>query len=85
MILQQVPINYKENGEINHNGGESDDVDDDSSVPVCPARREALQAGSIVQRFIEGMDEPYARNLLEVTLASFGRATCILGGESFYA
>lgn len=80
MILQQVAIDYKENGEIN---GGDDDVDDDSSVPVCPACREALQAASIVQRFIEGMDEPYAQKL-EVILVSFGHATYLKESRSMH-
>ncbi|KAF8224306.1 hypothetical protein L208DRAFT_1312310 [Tricholoma matsutake] len=52
------------------NGGD-DDVDDDSSaIEPCPTHREVLQAASVINKYIDTLDDPIARSL-EGVLASF--------------
>ncbi|THU88175.1 DDE-domain-containing protein [Dendrothele bispora CBS 962.96] len=50
-----------------------DDVNEDSFIPR-PTHREALKAVSVIQRYAQDIDEPFARKL-ENLLASFGRQT----------
>ena len=59
----------QEEGPIN--GGDND-VDDDAPVEPCPTRREVLQAAAVINKYIDGVDDPSARKL-EGILASFKR------------
>lgn len=61
--------NVQEEGPIN---GGDDDVEDDSPLEPYPTHREVFQAASIINRYIEHLDNPLARKL-EAILASFGR------------
>jgi hypothetical protein len=61
--------NAQEDGPIN--GGDND-VDDDSPLEPCPTRREVFRAASVINRYVEHLDDPLSRKL-EAILASFGR------------
>ena len=55
-------------GQIN---GRDDDVDDDSSaIEPCPTHRKVLQAASVINKYIDTLDDPITRSL-ESVLASF--------------
>jgi len=51
------------------NGGDND-VDDDAPVEPCPTHREVLQAASVINKYIDSVDDPVACKL-EGILASF--------------
>jgi len=55
------------------NGGD-DDAEDDGPIEDRPTRREALQATSVVNQYINGLDDPVARKL-EALLGSFAWRT----------
>lgn len=59
----------QEEGPIN--GGDND-IDNDAPVEPCPTRREVLQAASVINKYIDSVDDPVARKL-EGILASFKR------------
>jgi len=59
----------EENGPMNSG---DDDVDDDACVEARPTRHEAMQAASVMKRYIDDLDDPFARKL-EAILGSFGR------------
>ncbi|KAE9394389.1 hypothetical protein BT96DRAFT_752099, partial [Gymnopus androsaceus JB14] len=61
----------KENGVI---AGGDDDKDDDAAITKHPSCREALQAVTIMQKYVNGIDKLYARKL-ESILATFGQST----------
>jgi hypothetical protein len=54
------------------NGGGGDNVEDDGPFEPCPMYREVFQAVSIINRYVEHVDNPVARKL-EAILASFER------------
>jgi hypothetical protein len=60
--------NAQEEGPIN---GGDDDVEDDSPLAPCPTRHEVFRAASVINRYVEHLDDPLARKL-EAILASFG-------------
>ncbi|OAX34269.1 hypothetical protein K503DRAFT_699038, partial [Rhizopogon vinicolor AM-OR11-026] len=60
--------NAQEEGPIN---GGDDDIEDDSLLERCPTHHEVFQAASVINRYVEHLDDPLARKL-EATLASFG-------------
>ncbi|OJA14623.1 hypothetical protein AZE42_13790, partial [Rhizopogon vesiculosus] len=70
-ICQAVLVarNAQEEGPIN--GGDVD-VEDDSPLEPCPTHHEVFQAASVINRYVEHLDDPLARKL-EAILASFGR------------
>ncbi|KAF8228864.1 hypothetical protein L208DRAFT_1402999 [Tricholoma matsutake] len=51
------------------NGGDND-VDDDAPVEPCPTCRKVLQAAAVINKYIDGVDDPSACKL-EGILASF--------------
>ena len=53
------------------NDGDND-IDDDASVEPCPTHREVLQAASVIDKYIDTLDDPVAHKL-EGVLASFRR------------
>lgn len=55
------------------NGGDAD-ADDDSPLDPRPTRRDAMHAVITIQKFVESMEDPFARQI-ETVLASFGRKT----------
>lgn len=61
----------KENGVI---AGGDDDRDDDTAFTEHSSLNEALQAVTVKQIYVNGIDEPYARKL-ESILTIFGRST----------
>jgi hypothetical protein len=68
-ICQAVLDARKAQEEVLINGGD-DDVDDDASVELCPTHREVLQAASVINKYIDTLDDPIARKV-EGVLASF--------------
>lgn len=62
----------RENAAANMVG--DNDVDDDTTMEPPPSRHEALQAKIIIEKYIQAIDEPYARKL-ESILADFARST----------
>jgi len=61
--------NGQEGGPIN--GGDND-VEDDSPLEPCPTHHEVFQAVSVINSYVEHLNDPLARKLEEI-LASFGR------------
>ena len=61
--------------------GINDDMDSDLLVELGPARNEALQAVLILKRYVQDLDDPFARKL-EMMLGSFGQRTRIAGMRS---
>ncbi|KAF8521099.1 hypothetical protein BU17DRAFT_22460, partial [Hysterangium stoloniferum] len=57
----------QEQGQIN---GEDDDIEDDTSVEALPTHHDVLQAASIINRYINSIDDPMACKL-EGIMASF--------------
>ena len=55
------------------NGGHGD-IDGDAADIPGPTRNEALQAALMLQRYVQDLDDPFARKL-EGILSSFGRQT----------
>jgi hypothetical protein len=51
------------------NDGDND-IDDNASVEPCPMHREVLQAASVIDKYIDTLDDPVAHKL-EGVLASF--------------
>ena len=51
------------------NDGDND-IDDDASIELCPMHREVLQATSVIDKYIDTLDDPVAHKL-EGVLASF--------------
>ncbi|KAG2354157.1 hypothetical protein BDR07DRAFT_1494994 [Suillus spraguei] len=62
-----VARNAQEEGPIN---GGDDDIEDDSPLEPCPTHHEVFQAASVINRYIEHLDDPIAHKL-EAILASF--------------
>jgi hypothetical protein len=52
------------------NGGDDDVDDDPSAIEPCPTHREVLQAASVINKYIDTLNDPIARSL-EGVLASF--------------
>ena len=69
-ICQAVLAAHKAQEEGPING--DDDVEDDTALEPCPTYREMFQAASVINRYVERVDNPVARKL-EAILASFGR------------
>jgi len=61
--------------------GINDDMDSDLLVELGPARNEALQAVLILKRYVQDLDDPFARKL-EMMLGSFGQRMRIAGMQS---
>ncbi len=72
-IFDAVMASRSADESIDENGGDVD-ADDDSLSEPRPKRCEALRAVRTLQKYVETMDDPFARNL-ERILASFGRKT----------
>ncbi|KAF8239648.1 hypothetical protein L208DRAFT_1236572 [Tricholoma matsutake] len=68
-ICQAVLDAQKAQEEGPINGGDND-VDDDAPVEPCPTHCEVLQAAAVINKYIDGVDDPSARKL-EGILASF--------------
>ncbi|KAG6872986.1 hypothetical protein C0992_009213 [Termitomyces sp. T32_za158] len=56
--------------------GGVDDINDDAPVQARPARREVLQAASLIKSYTDGMEGPVARDLDHI-LALFKRQLCL--------
>jgi hypothetical protein len=59
----------EENGPMNSG---DDDVDNDACIEARPTCREAMQAASVMKRYIDNLDDLFACKL-EAILGSFGR------------
>ncbi|KAI0245438.1 hypothetical protein BJV78DRAFT_1138610 [Lactifluus subvellereus] len=57
------------------NGGD-DDTNDGGPIEDCPTRCEALQAASVLSRYVDHINNPGARKL-EAALGSFEWQTCL--------
>ncbi|KAF8232517.1 hypothetical protein L208DRAFT_1397341, partial [Tricholoma matsutake] len=68
-ICQAVLDAQKAQEEGPINGGDND-IDDDAPVEPCPTCREVLQAASVINKYIDSVDDPVACKL-EGILASF--------------
>ena len=64
---------------IDENGG--DDLNSDGPVQTCPTSCEVLQAAAVINRYIDELDDPIAREL-EMTLGSFNRQLCLQQAKS---
>ncbi|KAF8225681.1 DDE-domain-containing protein, partial [Tricholoma matsutake] len=74
--IYQAVINARqaqENGIIN---GGDDDANDDGPIEDCPTCCDALQAASVINRYIEHLDDPVAWKL-EALLSSLGWQMCL--------
>ena len=68
-------INAKKVREAAATAGTGDhDVDDDAVVDAGPSRKEALQASITLKKYVQGLDDSFARKL-EGMLTSFGHQT----------
>ena len=68
----------RENAAANNVG--DNDIDDDAPIETPPSRHEALQAKITIEKYIETIDEPYARKL-ESILADFARSTRLIEAQ----
>ena len=57
------------------------DVDDDAVVDAGPNRKEALQASLTLKKYVQGLDDAFARKL-EGMLTSFGHQTRFVESQS---
>ena len=73
---------HRENAAANNVG--DNDVDDDAPFELPPSRHEALQAKITIDKYIQSIDEPYARKL-ENILADFARSTRLIETQKMKA
>jgi len=63
----------EENGPMN---SRDDSADDDACVEACPTCCEAMQAASVMKRYINDLEDPFVYKL-EAILGSFGQQMCL--------
>jgi len=62
-------------------GGHDGSDEDDFSADIRPSRTEALCAARTLQKYIQDINDPFARKL-ETILASFGHQTCLAESQA---
>ena len=77
----QAVIDAKEvHEESPHDKGDND-IEDDSPSDICPTCNEALQAALVVKKYIQELNNPFARKL-EGIIDTFGRQTRLMEAQA---
>ena len=80
-IFQAVMDAKKVHEESTHDKGDNDIEDDSPSYIIRPTRNEVLQAALVVKKYIEELNNPFARKL-EGIINSSGRQTRLIEAQA---